>query len=287
MSPSSPVIPQGGKRMRKVRNLVLIYLLVAPAVSAQTTQPAHSYMQEAVIEHQNGSATVVANSPRPLSQALTAIRREYGWVVDYEDPLYRDSDLTTWSDPRFPSRIFKVPAGGAFQSTYPEGPLMWSQTGDEDAVLEKIVADYNASGNPGQFVVLPQSDGSYAVVGSEPGSTAPPILSTAVSIPSGTRTLGDTLYLITEAVSAAAGVAVYANPHPGMLNLLVRTQVTVGATGVPARSLLVEAFTHANGKIAWDMRCNAPLLPGCMLNFMPVSRAQRSTFGAGPPVSVQ
>lgn len=265
---------------------VLGCMLLSSALTAQTVPPSHSYMERAVIRHQSGSATAFANGPRPLSQLLTAIRREYGWVVDYEDPIYGDSDLTTESDPRFPSRVFKVPGGGAFQSTYPETPHMWSRTDSEEAVIEKIVADYNESGNPGQFAVRVQSDGSYAVVGTEPGSTAQPILDMPISMPSGTRSLGDTLHLIAGAVSAASGVAVYAAPHPGMVNRLIRTQVTVGGNKVSARNLLVQAFTQANWKIAWDMRCSAPM-PGCWLNFMPIGRAQPSSFGTEQPIQVQ
>ncbi|HEV2419638.1 MAG TPA: hypothetical protein VGX94_17720 [Terriglobia bacterium] len=163
---------------------------------------------------------------------------------------------------------------------------MWSCTGSEEMVIEKIVADYNKSGNPGRFAVRVQSDGSYAVVGTQPGSTAPPILDTPISIPSRMRSLGDTLHLIAEAVSAASGVAVYAAPHPLMLNRLIRTQVAVGGNKVPARNLLVQAFTQANWKIAWDMRCSAPM-PGCWLNFMPVSRGQPSSFGTEQPTQVQ
>ncbi|MGH9351366.1 MAG: hypothetical protein ACRD2G_04270 [Terriglobia bacterium] len=260
--------------------------LASTALRAQIVTQAHAYMEYVMIQYQSGSATVVANSPRPLSQVLAATRKEYGWAVDYEDPPYRVSDLTSSSDPRFPSRTFKVPAGGAFHSTYSEPPHMWSRTDSEAAALDKIVADYNESGNPGQFVVRPQSDGSYAVVGSEPGSSALPILDTPISIPSGTRTLGDTLHLIAGAVSAATGVAVYAAPHPGMLYGLAQTQVTMGATGVPARNVLVQAFSQAHWKVAWDMRCAAPM-PGCWLNLMIVRRALGTSFGTEKPIPVQ
>lgn len=273
-------------RMHKIRDVILACLLVAPAASAQTLRSARTYMETAVIHHENGSAIVVANSPRPLSQALSAIRRAYGWVVDYEDPLYTSSELTSNFDPRFPSRAFKVPAGGTFQSTYPETPYMWSRTDNEQAVLDKIVADYNQSGNPGRFIVRAQVDGSYTVVGTEPGATAPPILSTPISFPSGTRSLGDTLHLITGAVSAASGVALYVSGSPGIVRRLIQSQVTIGANGVPARYVLVQAFTQANWKVAWDMRCTAPI-PGCWLNLIPVSRAPSNAWGTGRPILVQ
>jgi hypothetical protein len=44
------------------------------------------------VEHSANSATVVANNPRPLWMAVVALRHEYGWLIDYEDPIYRVGD---------------------------------------------------------------------------------------------------------------------------------------------------------------------------------------------------
>jgi hypothetical protein len=44
------------------------------------------FLSHANIERRDGQVSVLANSPRPLDQAVAAIRQEYGWIVNYEDP---------------------------------------------------------------------------------------------------------------------------------------------------------------------------------------------------------
>ena len=55
-------------------------------------------------------------------------------------------------------------SGGLFQSNFPE-PSNISSNSAEEQVLQKLVSDYNASGNPGRFVVRKEAEGRYAVVG--------------------------------------------------------------------------------------------------------------------------
>ena len=69
-------------------------------VYGQQVQSQSHFMRRAMVEHHAGSATVVANDPRPLFQAITAVREEYGWVVDYEEPPYFSKyDLVDTTDP--------------------------------------------------------------------------------------------------------------------------------------------------------------------------------------------
>jgi hypothetical protein len=278
--------------MQILLELVALFLIFVGQLWAQQAAQPHAYIERAVIQHQSGTATVTANSGRPLSQALRAIRAEYGWVIDYEDPLYKDPDLTTYADPRMPARLLKVPAGGAFQSSYPETPYMWSRTDDERPVLDKIVSDYNQSGNPGRFIVRAQSDGSYAAIGDEiadgSGGEVPvkPILDTLVSVPTGTRTLGATFFVVAGALSGAAGIPVVASPGFAVSRDMLQANVTVGGSEVPARSLLLQAFTQLGAKIAWDLRFDAPS-QGYVLNLMQVVRAGHQTFGGGAPIPIQ
>ncbi|MGH9604738.1 MAG: hypothetical protein ACRD3N_03450, partial [Terracidiphilus sp.] len=123
--------------------------------------------QERSIVYSNGSATVAVNDPAPLAQAIIGVREEYGWVVDYEDPPWQSGDLhdvspAAWHAAHPGRRGSMEPDGGAFQSTYAVCPDMWGSASEELQVLNKIVSDYNASGNPGRFIVRVQTDGSYA-----------------------------------------------------------------------------------------------------------------------------
>lgn len=218
--------------------------------------------QERAVVHKNGSATVTVNDPRPLAQAIRAAREEYGWVVDYEEPPWRSGDLrdtspAAWHAAHPGVRGWMEPAGGAFQSSYAETPDMWSSTDEELQVLDKIVSDYDAGGNPGKFVVRAQMDGTYAVIGvsteADNGSTvsASPYLDTPISITTAARSAQATLELILSAVSAKTGIVGHIGGGP--LNLLLSTNLSVGGTDVPARDLLIDVFQAVGFKTSWDL----------------------------------
>jgi len=153
------------------RRFVLFVLLISISsfLSAQSpTKP--SFMSAGVIHHQGATATLTANYPGPLVQAIEAISREYGWTVDFEDPHYIshfdlvDSTDPTWRAGHPNQKGATRVAGGFFQSNFPEPSTI--TTGDpEEQVLQKLVADYNASGNPGKFVVRKEAEERYAVIG--------------------------------------------------------------------------------------------------------------------------
>ena len=59
---------------------------------AQTIAPNKTpYLRQASITETTEAVHITANSPRPLLQALDALRHKYGWVVSYEDPAYTSS----------------------------------------------------------------------------------------------------------------------------------------------------------------------------------------------------
>jgi len=57
------------------------------------------FLCHATIERKDEQVSVLANNPRPLDQAVVAIRREYGLIVAYEDPPYDSQDLVDDTDP--------------------------------------------------------------------------------------------------------------------------------------------------------------------------------------------
>jgi hypothetical protein len=222
----------------------------------------HNFMERATIHHQGSSAVVVANDPRPLMQAVDGVAREYGWAVNYEDPPYQSKyDLVDIVDPNWlaarPGMTrAKIPAGGSFQSIYPDSAGLSLGSGEEQ-VLEKIVSDYNVSGNPGEFKVLAQSDGSYSIVGcyvrdANGNPTAVnSILDTLISIPTAKEQMAQTLNAILAALAAKTGTKV--GLFSGPLNLMAQTQVSVGGENVSARSLLSQML-HATGRpLEWQL----------------------------------
>ncbi|MGH9327978.1 MAG: hypothetical protein ACRD2B_15015 [Terriglobia bacterium] len=241
-------------------SLVTVFAAVLLCGVAGASQQQPHYVPRATLRRRGGLVTVNADNPRPLWQALSAVREEYGWSVDYEDPRWGGADLRDVSPPAWhaahPGKSGSMePAGGAFQCTYTETPDMWNSPESELDVLEKIVSDYNASGNPGKFVVRAQSDGSYAVIGIEGGSeglAAPaPLLDTSISLTPARRSGLNTLSLILASLSAKSGASVGIGEIP--FNLLFQSTITVGATNLPARSLLIEFYQALRVKMVWDL----------------------------------
>jgi hypothetical protein len=246
----------------------------------------HPYMREAVVEHNGGTATVKADYSRPLQQAIVAVSQEYGWDVNYEDPPYEGKrDVIDLINPNYraqhpDARVVPGAAGGAFESSYPETPNMWSSTNQERPALEKIVADYNRSGNPGHFVVGALADGSFDVVGDgthdDQGAEVPttPILDTPISVPVATRSFADAVDVIMKAVGAKTGLKM-----GGLLFIAPgaaeEMQVTMGsADAVPARDLLMQLSALGRLKLRWQLLYFLPPTPfSYAIDFHPVSRA--------------
>ena len=192
----------------------LACLLLGSLLFAETARPPQQerqkFMPEGVVEHKAGSATVAANDPRPLAQAVSAMREEYGWLVDYEDPPYMsDAELVDDTDPQWRASHPNAPgvrrvAGGAFKSEYQESAGETTRGGQE-AVLRKIVSEYNRSGNPGKFTVRLEEEGRFAVVGLSIKNQAgqdqnvTPVLDTLISVPAKQLSAG-------ESIGAAAAV---------------------------------------------------------------------------------
>ena len=165
----------------------------------------HPYMPEGVISYHDGTETITCDSPRPLLQAIDAVSEEYGWDVSYEDPPYQGKhdviDMTNpkWRETHPDAPYTPGPSGGPFQSTYPEQAYVANSLGQEQQVLEKIVSDYNKSGNPGHFVVRVLADGAFDVVGDgvrdDNGVEAPvaPFWDTPISIALAPRTFDATI----------------------------------------------------------------------------------------------
>jgi len=225
-------------------------------VLAQSTGQRPTYMQDGLVEHHGSSATVLANDPRPLLQAARAVAEEYGWVVDFEDPLY-DSKYDTvdttdaeWRAANPNSKGTLSVGGRAFQSSFTE-PVSVSADFPE-ASLKKIVDDYNKSGNPGRFELTKESDRRFTITGTESsdgsGSTSPkpPLLDTQITIPVKTRNGTETFNLFLQALSDAAHVKVVHGSF--MDNLLQNSSVKAGGESVTARSILSSIVSQLNSE---------------------------------------
>jgi hypothetical protein len=274
--------------MRRLLYVSLGLLVLLGTLPAQDSNEHHHWLPEGIIETHGTNATVKAVSGLPLAQAITAVREEYGWVVDYEDPPYQSSyDLVERGDP---GKRRMVARGGAFQSTYPVMPDMWSSPAVERKVLEKIVSDYNQSGMPGNFFVRQQSDGSFAIIGdsitSANGSKqpVPAILDTPVTIPAMPRNLYETLKLIGDALTLKTRTKVTALAYSA--NFAMQSMVSVGGTNVSVRSLLIQTAKQLPVATVWDLYYD-PGTPMYFLNFGAAGRAEYNVFGQRRLVTIR
>lgn len=136
---------------------------------------------------------------------------------------------------------------------------MWNSTATEEkGVLERIVSDYNKSGNPGRFIVQRQADGSYAVIGveSEGKSGAEisrsPILNTHISLEKTQRSAQNTLTLILSSLSEKSGNVVGLAGLP-RFNSLHQSTVDIGGRNLLGRDLLMQLFQEMGVKMVWDL----------------------------------
>ena len=223
-----------------------------------------------VIEHKkSGLAIIKVNDPRPLYQAISALNDEYGWIVDYEDPPYlTESELVDGTDPKWRANHpeasgLKLPAGGAFQFEYEEGAALTTLAGEE-ALLQKIVSEYNQSINPGTFVVRTEANNRFSVVGIIGGKQAAqnpnfvPILDTLISVPAAQRSADETIELILKKLSVKSNGTELAQFGLAS-NLLIQSKIFVGGEDIPARTLLLQTLNATNRTMIWYLLYDANL----------------------------
>ena len=258
-----------------MKRTALLFLLAMPSVLIAQTTAKPSFINAAVVQHNGFAGTLTANDPRPLSQAIEAISQEYGWTVDFEDPLYQSRfDLVDATDPKWRAThpnekgATRV-SGGLFQSSFPE-PSSIASGDAEEQVLQKLVADYNSSGNPGKFVVRKEAEGRYAVIGAsrkdENGrdEAVNALLDTPISIPVQQRDAAATLQLIVDTLSAASGVKVELGTIGLSSDPLQEANLSLGGEKVTARTLVLQALEgisttspHFRGIFVWNFLFDA------------------------------
>lgn len=243
-------------------------------------------MKEAVVERQARSATVKANSARPLAQALAAIREEYGWQIDYEEPPYAsEPDLVDVTNAQWRARNPGAPgvkgiAGGSFESEYEVSDDLETARGKE-RVLHKIVTDYNRSKNPGRFIVRAEGNGRFAIIGSfiKRGSRDEaiiPVLDTRVSVRLEERTAEAAVSAILQAVTNRTKSKLVLGTVP--TNLFLQAKVTTGGENIEARALLRETLDATGRPLHWRLLYD-PFTAKYVLNVAIATKSIQDAFG--------
>jgi hypothetical protein len=137
----------------------------ADHIKEWTERHAH-YLSEPRIKEADSWMEITANDPRPLDSILDALAHQHVWHINYEDPLYGNSDIP---DDTAPSWLKEHPngpraymvAGGAFHVKIPiEGYFPT----DPMQVLPALIEAYNHSGDPGTFELRTLNRDSFDVV---------------------------------------------------------------------------------------------------------------------------
>ena len=233
-------------------NLIPYTLCLCLIASAQTPPQApdatKQYLKQAQLSQNGETVRLVANSPRPLEQAVDALQLKYGWLVSYEDPQFVSSlDVLTvaTTDNR------TLPKGGAFSAEFP------ASTQDEGKILQSVLDSYNKSDNPGRFELRTSSQGIVSIVGTEARdkggrlSRQPAPFDLPITISARERTITETLNLICRQISEHRGVAIAIGISP--TKLLDNTKVKVGGSKVAARELLLRALTSPHSRFYWRL----------------------------------
>ncbi len=241
--------------MNRTKRAACLSLLVISHAISQTAREPGSYLKQAAISESAGTVHIVANSPRPLAQALDALQQKYGWVVNYEDPQFNSKlDLVAAEDPgnrASTSKVpMRVPGGGRFSADFP------ATTTEEDKILQIVVDAYNGSNNPGRFELSRSKQGGLSVVGAAAHdqrgqlSKQPVVFDLPITLANRKRTASATVKLICQKIAEHYRIAITIGVTPR--NLLEK-DVTIGGTKVSARELLLQTLASNRHSFYWRL----------------------------------
>lgn len=250
---------------------------------AQVRQTQNSYLDRAEIRHSSGTATILANDPRPLAQAGIGLAEEYGWPIDFEDPPYYSKyDLLDDSAAHPNAKGFTLVSGGAFQAQFPEPADEIAPATERQRILNQVISDYNQTTNPGRFAVRDEGNGRFSIVPisardeSGQDKAVNPILDTPISISTDTRNAFATVEIIAQALTAQSHTQVTVGAMAN--NALLQSKVTVGGQNVPARDLLLQAISASWTKLCWHLYYDYDE-KAYFLNVVPLHKAHYDASG--------
>lgn len=264
----------------KLSFIGILILNIAFPLFGQSTNPNSTHMDFGQFKHSDHSASLTTNDARPLAQAVIALRQEYGWLLDYEDPVYSNDDLMPLqnsdrliSHPT--TKQYFRPSGGTFVTNYPEDLSSGMKTdADRKGVLAQVLLDYSKSRNPGHFELLETAPSRLDVVGRNDSQI--PVLDTRISINIDSEpayiALGDVLKL----VQAQRGHRIGLGLAP--ITPLMHCSVTRVFTNEVARSVLLDILELCQTKMVWQFLYDANH-DSYLLNLDGVVISSRDVYG--------
>jgi hypothetical protein len=242
------------------RSLLIGGVLSTEAVVgwAQVARP--QFIDSATVTQTDRKASIYANDPRPLDQAIRAIREQYGWIVDYEDPPYGPNDLVDDTDAKWRKAhpdakgVTRV-AGGIFRAELTLVDDMSSGSNGEEVLLHDLITKYEGSGNPGRFELRRETPKRFSVVGIGPANgDVKPLLDTMITIPAQERTTIDSIRLVLRAISEKSGYKVEVGTGP--INTVMASS-KIGGQERPAREILAKLAGATPLPLVWILLYDA------------------------------
>ena len=210
---------------------------------------------------------MTVDESRPLAAALLALEPHLGVVLNYEDaPIVFSGDatdvassvMTSEQRAAHPEAKVIVPRPGKLTWSLPEESRSLAAV---KTAVESMVTAYNSTGLPGRFEA--QSSGTMffivptAVRGvSGALTTVRPLLSQRITIPTASRSMGETVALIIQLLTHD-GTSLVIGTAP--FGLFANAQVSVSANNEPARNVLAKLLAGASSGVLAD-GTPAPLL---------------------------
>jgi hypothetical protein len=193
-----------------------------------------------------------------LDRAVVAARREYGWLVDYEDPVYLASDLVDGRSPEFlkshpQAKLFYRPRGEAFSHVFLVDPSTnpTSDTVRRNFVTE-MVASYHDSKNPRGFEVRDTAPHRLAVIGRNANTTSPLDQTITISLNSdGYTSLESILHKLSPLIGHSVGLGIV-TPGP-----LLRCNITKNYTNIAARAALLDVLDSCHQSVVYELLYDA------------------------------
>ena len=272
------------------RSIIVTLLFFGSLLSAQDQTKA-VFQSQTVLEETGADITLRVNDPNPLFQAIVRLRQEYGWVVNYEEaPLYSNYDLVddtspVWRTKHPGARGVTRTAGGTFVAHYkkPEDSTVASAT------LSTVLNDYNATNNPGRYILKHVPSGAIVVVGNrvknENGQEieVSPLLDTPITIPKEQRSVYGTVRAILNALKEKSGQKIIIMSVPN--NDFLQKNAIVGGSEIPARELLLQALYSTGRPMQYDFGFDSDV-PTYILNVSVASKLKLNEKGKKLPIPI-
>jgi hypothetical protein len=241
---------------------LLSTLLVLGVPAPQAASVSHQYADSAHLSTLGSDTYIHANDARPLNQVSILMAKEHNWILDYEDPPYQSlpelAEIQTPDEWRAAhgGKAFKAIIGGAFDADL--GTNIDPSQSNATQVINRMVAAYNGTTNPGHFEVRGGENGRIAIVGVATRNAQgvlvpyPPLLDTTIQLTPKPQTQMDALQDVASQLTKLSGRTVTVGTVP--MNLIARTLCIPPAEPKSARSELAAILDASPVRLAYSLR---------------------------------